>query len=233
MKNRKNILIVDKDNVFLHALKKDLAAHADFYQVAFATHSAQALTIIKKFVVHLMVININLSGESGINLLFQVRRTYPHIRVVLYTDVDIHEEYKRTLLYGGASAVLQKPFHAADLVKIADKFYRENKPSALPDFVKLMDVLQMLASENNSVCLEVTVPASKLAGIITVQNGYLVTAIAPDGRTGVDALAQILTWKESAIMASKLPPPVDDQVTGIPLNQAILQATVRLHETDS
>jgi len=231
MKNRKNILIVDKDNVFLHALKKDLAAYADSYQAAFATHSAQAMTIIKKFVVHLMVVNINLSGESGINLLFQVRRTYPHIRVVLYTDVGIHEEYKRTLLYGGASAVLKKPFHAADLIKIADKFW-ENKPSILPDFVKLMDVLQMLTNEANSVCLEVTVPASRRAGIITVQNGYLVTAIAPDGRTGVYALAQILTWKNPTIMASKLPPPVDDQITGIPLNQAILQATIRLDEGD-
>ena len=231
MDNRKNILIVDKDNVFLHALKKDFADHAEFYRVAFATHSAQAMTIMKKFVVHLMAVNINLAGESGIDLLFWVRDLYPNIHVVLYTEANIHEEYKRTLLYGGAAALLQKPFHADDLVRIADNFYRKNESSILPDFVKLVDVLQMVASEHNSVHLEVTAPGSHRAGTITVQNGYLVAATTTNGRIGVEALIQMLSWADLSIVVNKLPPKAADQVFGMSLEQAVSQAVARLDET--
>ena len=233
MTGRKNILIVDKDNVFLHALKKELAVYSSLYQVAFATHSAQAMTIMRKFAVHLMAANINLAGESGIDLLFWVRQSYPNIYVVLYTDSELTEEYKRTLLYGGAKAVLRKPFHGDDLVKVADKLYRKSESSILPDFVRLVDLLQMIASEQNLVHLSVTDHASHLAGTITVQNGYLLTAATTNGRTGMEALVQMLAWEDPSIMANKLPPQAGGQVSGMPLEQALLQAVVRLDETNT
>jgi len=233
MEHRSNILIVDKDNNFLFALKKEFAAHSTFYQVAFAKSSAQAMTIMEKFVVHLVAVNINLSGESGIGVLFSVRKAYPNVHVVLYTDAEIHEEYKRTLLYGGASALLHKPFHADDLVKVANNLCRGNESKSVPDFVKLLGLLQMIASGNHSAYLEVTAPASHLSGVIAVQNGYLVTATTTDGRTGIEALAHMLAWKEPAIATSKLPLDDADKSISLPLNQAILQAIVKLDEANT
>ncbi|MCL2790043.1 MAG: response regulator [Desulfobulbus sp.] len=233
MERRKNILIIDIDNTFLHAIRKEFSAHSACYQVAFATSSAQAMTVMKKFVVHLVVVNISLSGESGINLLLWVRKAYPDVHVVLYSDTEIHEEYKRTLLYGGASAVLRKPFHADDVVRIADNLYRNNESISVPDFVKLLGLLQMIASENSSARLEITDSASRLAGVITVQNGYLVTATTTDGQTDMEALAQMLAWKEPAILANKLLPADEGWASGMPLERALLRAVVKLDEVNT
>lgn len=231
MGNRKNILIVDKDNVFLHALKNAFAAHAATCQVAFATTTAKALTILEKFVVHLMAVNINLSGESGIDLLFDVRQRHPSVHVILYTEAEIHDAYKRTLLYGGAAAVLQKPFQAEELVSVADKLCGTKDTGAVfPDFVKLLDLLQIIAGEKNSVRLKIEDSVSGLTGTIIVQKGFLTAAITTNGRIGVEAVAQMLAWNEPSITADKLLSPEGGNISGIPLASAVLQAVVKMDE---
>jgi hypothetical protein len=47
----------------------------------------------------------------------------------------------------------------------------------------------------------------------------------------MEALAQMLSWREPAITASKLPHQVNDgRRSSLPLDQAILQAVIRLDE---
>jgi|GEM_PF-1309512 len=232
MPNRKNILIVDKDSAFLHALKNEFVDRAELYQIAFATQSAQAMKIMEKFLVHVLAVNVNLHGESGIDLLAWARGAHPDIYVVLFTETEVNEEYKHTLLYGGAAAVLQKPFHADELVRIADKLCPDKTASsAVIDFVKLLDLLQMIAADHGSVRMEVKDQGARQTGLITVQDGYLVTAVTTNGRTGMDALVQMLAWKEPAITANKLPSQAGAPTFGMPLEQALLQAVVKLDET--
>ncbi|MCI5145001.1 MAG: response regulator [Candidatus Electrothrix sp. AR3] len=84
--SRKNILIVDRDKNFLLDLREAFSPFSKSYQVAFASSIAKANDILKKFTVHLVLTNVHLAGESGIELLLSIRRQHAQTHVVLYSS---------------------------------------------------------------------------------------------------------------------------------------------------
>ena len=228
---RKNILIVDRDTVFLHQLRAQFAPHGERFQVAFARQAAKATAILERFVVHLVVVNIHLGGYSGLDLLHLARSKYPSLRVMVSSDDEIHDAFKRTLRHGGATAVLKKPFHADAVVSLMDKMCQEDVVSQVPDFFQLIVLLQIVACEKHSIRLEVTDAASGQTGAVVVLNGVLIKAAVNGGPTGVAALSQMLIWNQPVIHSIRLPPPDGGVLTGMALDKAVLQAVVRLDET--
>ena len=95
--SRKNILIVDRNKDFLFELKEAFVPYKNKYQLAFSSNIAKSQEILRRFSVDLVLANVHLSGESGIELLLSVRRWYSDTHVVLYS-FDLSEELKRSAL---------------------------------------------------------------------------------------------------------------------------------------
>ena len=73
--NRKNILIVDRDKEFMLELREAFQPYSSSYQTAFTSSIAKAREILERFMVHLILVNVHLAGESGIDLLLQDRKS--------------------------------------------------------------------------------------------------------------------------------------------------------------
>ncbi len=230
MTQRKNILIVDRDNLFLHQLKEQFAPYADRCQAAFATQPAKAVSILERFIVHLLAVNINLGGASGLDLLLLARQEHPDVRVVLFNNSGLHEAYEQTLRSGGAVAVLRKPFHAEELVDLVLGFAKEEVLMPSGEVFRLIDLLQLISLEQSSFRVEVSNLASGASGLIFILQGTLVKAMVNGGLTGVPAVAHMLTWEQTAIVTTRLPPSEITAQRGMPLDTLILRAIVKMDD---
>lgn len=225
--NRKNILIVDRDKEFMLELREAFLPYSSSYQTAFAAHLTKAREILSSFTVHLVLVNVRLSGESGLDLLLHVRRWHPDIHVVLY-GTALSEELRRSAYYSGAAAVLDSPLRIEELLRVLTNVFSKESASAFLDSVHLADLLQLIGMGNHSA--DVTVlDGQRQRGIIRISQGNLIEAEAA-GKRGVEAVTEMLSWKEPTIKSSKASTGVASGYAPVALRDVLMQAVARLDE---
>ena len=86
---KRTVLFVDDEQKILRSLKRGLMDES--YKSLFANSGQEALEILKKNEVHVLVTDMRMPEMSGLELLRIVKKEYPHIvRMVLsgYTQVN-------------------------------------------------------------------------------------------------------------------------------------------------
>ncbi len=103
-------LIID-DSLFMRTLiKRTLAAtQAAFHEVREAGDAEEALLICRQFQPDLFLVDLNLPGMSGLDLIETIKRKNPRAKFGIITsskDPELNERAKAA----GAAFVLSKPF---------------------------------------------------------------------------------------------------------------------------
>lgn len=185
--------------------------------------------ILKKFKVHLVLTNVHLAGESGIELLLNIRRCHQETHVILYCQ-DLMEELKRVAFYSGATAVLNQPFKFSELLEILNTIFKEEEGGAFFDSVPLSDLLQLYAMGEQSSEITVSTPSSP-KGTIRLHNGLLTEAQAGD-KQGVSAIAEMLSWQDITIRTHRYDDEQNlDSPPGEPMMQVLLQAVTLIDQS--
>jgi two-component system response regulator RegA len=108
-----HLLLIDDDAVFLQSLARSLQRKGE--TVLTASTAQQAMDLLTTEEVDRVVLDLNLAGESGIQLLPQLLHQQPELRVIMLTAyasvVTAVEAIKR-----GALNYLCKPVTAADVL---------------------------------------------------------------------------------------------------------------------
>lgn len=121
------LLLIDDDEVFLQSLARSLQRRGE--DVLTATQAQQALALVATHDVDRVVLDLNLAGESGMQLLPQLLQRQPDLRVIMLTAyasvVTAVEAIKR-----GALNYLCKPVNATELLAA---FQEEATMPAVPD----------------------------------------------------------------------------------------------------
>ncbi len=227
--NRKNILIVDRDKDFMLELREAFQPYSSSYQAAFANSLAKAREILERFMVHLVLVNVHLAGESGIDLLLHVRRCYADTHVVLYGS-NLAEELKRSAYHGGASAVLERPFRVDDLLRILTEIFFRDSGSSFLDSVHLADLLQLISMGGHSTDI-VVVGAGQQRGVIRVRKGNLIEAEAC-GKRDVEAVTEMLSWHSPSIRTCRASTGISSSVNAVPLHDVLMKAVAKLDENN-
>ena len=80
----------------------------------------EALEIVKKEFVDVVVCDINLGKENGFQLIEELKNNLLEIPFIIISgDVDLEKEARAKKL--GAVAIMEKPFHYEELLEIIDK----------------------------------------------------------------------------------------------------------------
>lgn len=74
---KRTVLLVDDDEILLKSIEKSIADEP--YDKYFATSGEDALEILEREEVHIMVVDIIMPGMGGIDLLKIVKKDYPNI----------------------------------------------------------------------------------------------------------------------------------------------------------
>jgi two-component system response regulator DevR len=82
------ILIVDDHPVVRHGLRNLLSIHPDFEIVDEAEDGAQVFPLLAKHKTDLILLDIQMSGQSGIDVARRVLQSYPEMKIILLTTYD-------------------------------------------------------------------------------------------------------------------------------------------------
>jgi signal transduction histidine kinase len=113
------ILFVDDDRAVLKSLKR--LFHGEGLEVMTAENSAQALELLRRYPVQLVVSDQRMPGANGVEFLSQVRDRYPEVVRVLLTGYADLDAASGAINRGQVFRFLQKPWDDNDL---RDAVYR-------------------------------------------------------------------------------------------------------------
>jgi len=88
-----------------------------------AKDATEALAQAEESELGLIVLDLNLNGESGLVLMKFLKRNHPEVPILIYTALNHQEDEVKTLLQQGASQYLKKG-SPEELVKAVKRSFR-------------------------------------------------------------------------------------------------------------
>lgn len=115
-----HILITDDHAVVRRGLREILADSLEAATFSEAGNADEALRAMARQAVHILVLDINMPGRSGLDLLKDVKGMYPKVPVIVLS-VQSEDQYAIRCLRAGASAYINKDSAPEELAKAARK----------------------------------------------------------------------------------------------------------------
>ena len=114
----KRILVVDDDASLRRVVQVQLAQMG--YEISIAADATQACSILQQSPYNLVITDLQMPGDSGLDLLRKIRADYPEIIVVLITAFGTVETAVEAIK-AGAYDYLTKPVHPDELALVVDR----------------------------------------------------------------------------------------------------------------
>jgi DNA-binding NtrC family response regulator len=111
------ILVVDDEDIVLESCRRVLEGR---YAVVPARSVDEALEVMRREPIGMILLDIKMPGKDGMSLLRVVKEKWPHIPVIVmsgYTTAEMVEQVSRT----EAATFIAKPFTPNELVEAVDK----------------------------------------------------------------------------------------------------------------
>jgi CheY-like chemotaxis protein len=195
------ILIVDDEENLTWSMSKSLSKDKEKFEVLIANSGEDALKVLEKESIRLVLTDIRMPGISGLDLLSRIRRDYPDVKVIIMTaygspDVQKDANMRGSLYY------IEKPFEIKEIREmILDSLKDERKgfEGQLQDLL-LTDVIQMncLGKAHSSLIIR----SGSKEGKIFFKDGNIIHA-ETGNVVGEVAFYQILTWPEGTFLSKR------------------------------
>ncbi|MCJ7660076.1 MAG: response regulator transcription factor [Anaerolineales bacterium] len=101
------VLIVDDHPVVRHGLQSLLAGHPDLEIVGEAENGAEVLPFLESHEIDVILLDIQMKGQSGVEIARRVRRSYSEVKIIILTTYD-DESYLQEALEAGVHGFLLK-----------------------------------------------------------------------------------------------------------------------------
>ena len=115
-------LVVDDETGVSHQLKEFMEQRG--YSAIAATSGPEAIKLIKNEKPNIVVLDIVMEGMTGIDVLREIRKINPKIRVIMLTALE-DDKTRKTCQGLGASAYITKPYNFENVLKTAHKLINE------------------------------------------------------------------------------------------------------------
>ena len=118
----RNVLVVDDDQDMRTLLRDVLEDHG--YKVTLAPNGQEALKSLREGEYPVVLTDLRMKGIQGIELLAEIKRSFPDTNVILMTAFGSVETALEAMKQG-ASDYLMKPVKNDDLLRVAERSFRE------------------------------------------------------------------------------------------------------------
>lgn len=179
------ILIVDDHPVVRHGLRNLLSMHPDFEIVGEAEDGAQVFPLLAAHKTDVILLDIQMSGQGGIDVARRVLQSYPQIKIILLTTYDDQIYLEQGLEAGVHGYLLKSVSHETlpDSIRAVMRGEKLLSPSLVS---KVMTNYQKLAQEQ----------AKRDAGL-TADDLKILTLIANGANN--KSIAEDLFWSEATV----------------------------------
>ena len=121
-----NVLLVEDHPIFRRGLKEVLAHDPGFEMIGEASDAREAWDQLRKERWDAVVLDINLPGKSGLELLTELKQQRPKLPKLVLSAYP-EDQYALRMLKAGASGYLTKERSPEELVKALTKILRGEK----------------------------------------------------------------------------------------------------------
>ncbi len=195
----KKVLIVDDEETLTWSMAKSLSKDKDKYEVMIANNGREALGLLKKDKIDLVISDIRMPDINGLDLLVRIKMEHPQTKVIImtaYGSTDVQKEANRR----GSLFYIEKPFEINDIRKIIIDLIGKKKGFQGKVFdVQLTDIIQMNCLGRLTTALVITRNGEK--GVIYFNEGEIIHAECGE-KKGSDAFYRILSWDEGEFVSN-------------------------------
>lgn len=110
------VALVDDHAVVRVGLRQFLSDHVDIRVVAEAANGREALDIVRKEICDVMLLDISMPDQSGVDALLAIKARAPNLPVLILSSFP-EEHYATTLLRQGAAGYLGKDCDPEEILK--------------------------------------------------------------------------------------------------------------------
>ena len=111
----KKILIVDDETIIRQTLRVIL--RSENYEVVGEAHDGiKAMELIKKHQPGIVLLDINMPGSSGLDVLIDIHKEFPDTEVIMIS-ASANAEDVQTAVQRGAAGYIVKPFNVKNVVQ--------------------------------------------------------------------------------------------------------------------
>jgi DNA-binding response OmpR family regulator len=198
-KDLKKVLIVDDEETLTWSMAKSLFKDRDKYEVLIANNGREAVRILERNKIDLVISDIRMPDINGLDLLVKVKKEHPQTKVIImtaYGSSDVQKEASRR----GSLFYIEKPFEISDIRKIIINLIGKKKGFQGKVFdVQLTDIIQMNCLGRLTTALVITKEREK--GIIYFNEGEVIHAECGEVR-GEEAFYRIMGWEEGEFVST-------------------------------
>jgi DNA-binding NarL/FixJ family response regulator len=115
LRQKIQILIADDHPIMREGIKRILKDCPDISVVGEATNSYEVFAMLKHGGINQVVLDLSMPGRSGIELIRQVRKQFPHIPILVLTMYD-ESQYAIRAIRAGAQGYLNKDCACQQLI---------------------------------------------------------------------------------------------------------------------
>jgi DNA-binding response OmpR family regulator len=102
----KKILFVDDESDWRSVVAAQLKEIG--HETIVARNGSEAMKLADGAQLGLIILDVDLAGESGLSLMHYLRRNHPGVPVLIYTGLDHDEAAIKNILHNGAAQYLRK-----------------------------------------------------------------------------------------------------------------------------
>jgi DNA-binding response OmpR family regulator len=160
MRSQTSILIVDDEDLL--RLSLSFILQKESYRVETAANAEEALDYLKLHEYDLMFLDLNLPAMSGIDLLGEVHRQFPHLPVLILTAHAALESAIQAVRLGARDYLIKPIEPALILARVAEVLAESEQPVRKQEIVSQ---IQGLLAELQKIEGKDTTPTSTLAAL--------------------------------------------------------------------
>lgn len=220
------ILVVEDDAMLAKVVGRDLSEQG--FVVSVAQTVGDALATLSQGNVDVLLTDLQLGAEDGIDLLESLREVSPRTRAVLMSGFATARDYQRAVELG-AVRVLCKPFTPSELIQcIRQAIECETGFRGSVHGLSLVDMLQMFNYSRKSISITVS---GREPGVIHFREGQVIH-VEHAGLVGEAALRSILAKPAGTLSTSALPAQLERSVLR-DFREVLLDALRAIDESES
>ncbi len=227
--DRKKLLIVDDEEDMIWSLRKNLPNESLLVTIVTASSGEEALAILEKTPIDLIITDIKMPGISGIELLITVRNTYPGIPVIVMTAYPSAKSKSEVLKHGGLRFI-EKPFDIHEMRDAIREALRQGSSfEGRVSGIQLTDIIQVNKLSQASTALRIRT-AGGLTGELYFSEGSIIHATC-GALEGEEAVYRILSFKGGQI-ETFFPAPLPRPTIDTPVDILLLKGTMLADELE-
>jgi CheY-like chemotaxis protein len=195
------VLIAEDDTVLRNFLYNRLKQHEDKFEVILASNGEEAIRVLEKKYISLLVTDIQMPKVDGLTLLSYINNKHPHIPCIVITGYPTEEIEKR--LTKDSMHFLPKPFNLEEFTRAILRALDTEVPDGVLKGISVANFLQMIQMEEKTCIFEVSSPETG-KGLFYFQEGVPYDAVYGDLR-GEEAAFNIIVMERAEIRFRELP----------------------------